>query len=290
MSNMPPSETLTLDKAQVRKSFNRAAQSYDGAAVLQQEVEQRLADKLEYINITPDRVLDLGCGTGIASRALSTRYKKSTIVSLDIAEAMLAVARGRKTWLRKHKFICADMERLPLKEGVFDLVFSSSALQWSNDLDQTFSEINRSMKTGGLILFATFGPDTLTEMRQAWRAVDGKSHVNQFVDMHDIGDALMRNGFSDPVMESEHMKLTYSTVNNLLRDLKEIGANSVDSGRSRQMTGKTRFKLFQQEYEQFRAEGVLPATYEIVYGHAWKGADIKRPESLLGDIPITINR
>lgn len=290
MDDVNRSEYPAVDKRQVRRAFNRAADTYDHAAVLQQEIERRLVDKLEYINIAPCYVLDLGCGTGIGSRALSDCFKKSTVVSLDIAESMLAVAKNRKAWLKKHRFVCADMEQLPFKSGLFDLVFSSSALQWSNDLDRTFCEINGSMNTGGLIQFATFGPDTLTELRQAWREVDGYSHVNQFIDMHDVGDALMRCGFGDPVMESERIILTYSSVNDLLRDLKAIGANTVDSGRPRQVTSKSRFKSFQDAYERFRDDGVLPATYEIVYGHAWKSRDVTATESDLNDIPIFVNR
>jgi malonyl-CoA O-methyltransferase len=144
------------------------------------------------------------------------------------------------------------------------------ALQWCNDLKQTFAEVRRVLQTGGLFMFSTFGPDTLKELRQAFRHMDDYSHVNRFTDMHDIGDMLVHNGFATPVMDMEYITLTYDDVIGVMRDLKAIGAHNVTQGRRRGLTGKNAWQKAINQYETLRKEGKLPATFEVVYGHAWK--------------------
>lgn len=263
-------------KRHVRESFNAAAGKYDGAAVLQKEVGKRILERLDFIKHDPEVILDVGSGTGDASHALGVRYKKSQIISLDLAEAMLCKARSKNGWLKntfgKQSFLCGDAESLPLADNSVDFIFSNLALQWCADLDKTFQEFKRVLKPEGLLLFSTFGPDTLKELRQSWRQADDQAaHVNNFLDMHDIGDALLRAGLADPVMDMENITLTYKDPYQLMRELKEIGAHTVNEGRRPGMTGKGRLKRMLDAYEQFRKDGVLPATYEVVYGHAWQG-------------------
>ena len=155
-----------------------------------------------------------------------------------------------------------------------DLLFSNLALQWCLDLDQTFNEFRRVLKPGGLLMFTTFGPDTLRELRSCWSQVDGYTHVNNFFDMHDVGDALVRNSFAEPVMDMELLTMTYKDVPSLMRDLKTIGAHNVTQGRSRKLTGKGRLQRVNAAYEQYRSDGVLPVSYEVVYGHAWIAAEL----------------
>ena len=267
------SESMPVDKKQVRRSFAEAVDTYDAAAVLQKEICQRLAEKLEYINFRPKRILDVGAGTGYASFTLQKIFPRAEIVALDIAMPMLQVARQRNgLWSRlrkKMRFINADTEQLPFNNNSFDLVFSNLTLQWVNNIDQALMEFRRVLDHDGMVLFSTFGPDTLKELRTSWQSVDGYSHVNQFLDMHDIGDAMLRAKLAEPVMDTEYLTLTYQDVFGLMKDLKDIGAHNATHGRSRGLTGKARFKQFQQAYENFRTQGVLPATYEVVYGHAW---------------------
>ena len=261
------------DKALARRSFERAAAHYDEAAVLQREVGARLLERLGLMRLQPRRILDLGCGTGQCIDGLFERYRKSEVVALDIAQPMLQRARQRGRWLRRPRCVCADAEKLPFSDNTFDLVFSNLMLQWSVDLDASFAELRRVLRPGGLLLFSSFGPDTLKELRESWRTVDEYAHVNTFLDMHDVGDALVRTRFVDPVMDVERLTVTYPDVWKLMRELKQIGAHNVTGGRLRGLTGKQHMQQLVEAYETFRRDGVLPASYEIVNGHAWVSED-----------------
>ncbi|HEY8355476.1 MAG TPA: malonyl-ACP O-methyltransferase BioC [Methylophilaceae bacterium] len=269
-------DVYRIDKARVRASFDRAADTYDAAAVLQAEVRQRMLERLDLVKISPQCILDAGCGTGHASRALGRRFPQSHVLALDIALGMLrqtAQQRGlrqRLLGLGRQSGICADIERLPLAAGTVDLLWSNLAIQWCNDLDAAFGEMHRVMRPEGLLMFSTFGPDTLKELRQATATDPEHVHVSRFIDMHDIGDAVVRAGFSAPVLDVEHFTLTYDDVLGVMRDLKAIGAHNATDGRPRGLLGKGFLRHVAERYEQFRRDGKLPATFEVVYGHAWK--------------------
>ena len=271
-----------FDKNSVRRAFDRAADSYQQFAVLQAEVCHRLLEKLEMVKISPQVILDAGTGTGSAVPALFARYKKAQVVTFDLSEKMLSKAAQHGSLLRSPQAVCGDIEQLPFADNSFDLVFSSLSMQWCNDLNAAFVEAKRVLKPGGLYVFTTFGPDTLKELRHSWSQVDEANHVNQFVDMHDIGDVLLHDGFAEPVMEAEILTVTYDAVEGLMRDLKAIGANvtataqqieagSVSPAR-KGLGGKSVLQTVRQGYEKYRQDGLLPATYEIIYGHAWKPA------------------
>lgn len=268
----------TIDKALVRSSFGRAAASYDQAAVLQREVGDRMLSRLDYVKYTPDVILDAGSGTGYGTRKLHLRYPEARILAFDIAPAMHFQARPPVSlWKRllpirgnRTSYICGDIEQMPLKDSCINLVWSNLALQWCNDINRTLAEIYRVLRVDGLFMFSTFGPDTLKELRQAFRSADSYNHINRFMDMHDIGDMLVHNGFATPVMDMEYMTLTYDDVTSLMQDLKAIGAHNVTQGRRRGLTGKTSWQKAINHYETLRIERKLPATFEVVYGHAWK--------------------
>lgn len=271
-------DVYTLDKARVRASFDRAAHSYDAAAVLQKEVRERMSARLDLVRIAPRNVLDLGAGTGHAARALAARYPGSHVVALDIALGMLRLANAGQPWWRRftqkqQSTLCADMESLPLAAASMDLAWSNLAIQWSNDLDRVFAEMARVLRPEGLLTFSTFGPDTLKELRAATTADPQHVHVSRFIDMHDIGDALVRAGFSAPVLDVERFVLTYDDVLALMRDLKAIGAHNATQGRRRGLEGKGFLQGLTGRYERFREQGKLPATYEVIYGHAWKAEE-----------------
>jgi len=278
-----------LDKNLIRLSFDAAAEHYDEVAVLQKEVGKRILERLELIKLTPRTILDVGAGTGDISLALGKFYKKTNVLSLDISPRMLQVARSKNNWINKlkgrHAYVCGDAESLPICDSSVDLIFSNLTLQWCGELDRVFEEFKRVLRPGGLLMFSTFGPDTLKELRQSWqKADDGNAmlHVNQFIDMHDIGDALLRNGFSDPVMDVEHFTLTYPDVYQLMRELKTLGAHNMVNGRRHGLTGKGRLKNMVDAYEEYRVDTVLPATYEVVYGHAWQLTDSR-------DVQVSLN-
>jgi len=258
-----------IDKRLARRAFERAAGTYDDAAVLQNEIGDRLMERLDYIRLQPRRVLDLGSGTGVFTRALIKRYRKADVVALDIAQPMLQRVKQRAGWLRKPGCVCGDTESLPFADDSFDFIFSNLMLQWCTDLEATFVELRRVLAPGGLLMFTTFGPDTLMELRASWEAVDGYTHVNSFIDLHDVGDSLLHTRWAEPVMDSERITVTYRELRTLMQDLKHIGAHNVTSGRPRGLTGKRRLQRLVEAYEPFREDGVLPASYEVVYGHAW---------------------
>lgn len=272
------SNAFVLDKRQIRQSFGRAAATYDQAAVLQREVCGRALERLDLVRLNPGLILDAGCGTGFAAPALSRRFPDATVLGLDLALPMLQAARLRiprwRTWTgrTRQQFVCGDNERLPLRAGVAGMLWSNLAYQWANDLPRVLGECLRVLEPGGLLSFTTFGPDTLKELRQAFAGRDGNVHVNRFVDMHDIGDMLVRAGFADPVMDMEQIVLTYPDVESLMRELKAIGAHNVAAGRSRGLTGRGALDQLRRRYEPLRRDGRLPATFEVVYGHAWKPA------------------
>lgn len=258
-----------IDKRQARRAFSRAAHRYDDVAVLQQEIGRRMLERLELVRMVPQRILDAGAGTGVSADELLRRYPEAEVIALDFALPMLRQARRRVPAAR---CLCADLEHLPLADDCVDLIFSNAALQWSTDLDHTFREFLRVLRPGGLLMFTTFGTDTLKELRAAWAAVDGESHVTLFPDMHDVGDALVGSRFAEPVMDVDRMLLTYERVEDLMVDLKVLGAHNVTRARPRGLTGKGRMAAMTAAYEGFRREGRLPASYEVIYGHAWAPA------------------
>ncbi len=268
-------QAQVFNKARVRRAFDRAADNYEQFAILQNEVCNRLLEKLDVVKIKPELILDAGAGTGSAIPALLARYKKAQLIALDLSENMLDKSSRHGGLFRSPHLVCADIEDLPFSDNSFDLVFSSLSMQWCNDLNAALLEAKRVLKPGGLFVFTTFGPDTLKELRHSWSKVDGANHVNQFIDMHDIGDALLQDGFAEPVMEAEILTVTYNSVDEIMHDLKAIGA-SVTAGVTQQgqagrgLGGKSILQTVRQTYEKFRQENLLPASYEVIYGHAWK--------------------
>ena len=267
MSERPP---RSLARSDIRRSFNGAANTYDQFAVLQRAVDERLCARLNFVQLNPQRIVDLGAGTGMAARRLQTKYTKAQMLLIDLAPAMLQRARAqRRRWRSRELYVCADATALALQSGTADLIYSNLMLQWCEDLVAVFGECRRCLRPGGLLLFSTLGPNTLKELRAAWATVDARPHVNVFLDMHDVGDQLIKSGFTSPVLEREDLTLTYQNALALMRDLKGIGARNAHLERARGMTGKATLTAVQAGYEPFRRQGALPATYEVVYGHAW---------------------
>ena len=258
--------------SKIRSTFNGAASNYDDNAFLQSEIANRLTEKLKVISIKPQTIIDLGSGTGLLSNKTAEIFPNANLICVDFAQqSLLENPQNLK--------VCANAYELPFASNSVDFIVSNLMMQWCPDLKALFNECFRVLKPEGLILFTTFGPDTLKELKRSWSAVDSSAHVNNFIDMHDIGDQMLQSGFQSPIMEMENITLTYEKVLDLMHDLKSIGAQNVGS-RSKALTGKTKFKKMIEMYESYRSDGKLPATYEVIYGHAWKN------ENKLGAISL----
>jgi len=277
-----------LDPARVRRSFDLAAKSYDAAAGVPTEIRNRLLERLDFVKLQPKVVLDLGAGTGHASKALKQRYKSAEVIALDLAPGMLVEADRRQSWLRRFHRVAADAHRLPIKDASAQLVFSNLMLEWCHDPDAVFQEIRRVLQPGGLLTFATLGPDTLRELREGWRKIDAYPHVHRFIDMHDLGDALMRAGLAEPVMDTERLTITYPHLDALLNELIATGSSNLAHGRARGLTPKGRLESLRQAVRPATEQAALPVSVEVVYGHAW--AVELRPRARSGAevrIPVT---
>lgn len=270
-----------LDIKAIAHNFSSAAHSYDAHACFQQEAALRLTERLDWFKCKPNRILDIGSGTGLLTELLKHRYPKAHIVGIDLAFGMTHYAQTKfkpKFWAPQHyHFICGDAHQLPLKPHQFDLVISNCALQWCHPLT-VFKDLKKVLKPNGLFLFTSLGPDTLHELKASFRAIDTYEHVHPFLDMHDIGDLLVRAGFSDPVMDMERLTLTYPNVRDLCLELKHTGATNIHLSRPNGLMGRSKWAQLKQQYDAFlTADGQYPATFEIIYGHAFHPEGIATP-------------
>ncbi len=273
---------------EISKAFNQHANEYELAAKVQQEIGERLLERLSYLKISPGRILDLGCGPGFFSRELASLYPKAQIVGLDIAKLMLTQAKKKYSWRRKWPLVAADMHHLPFASGAFDLVFANQVVHWGESLPQVFRELNRVMNVNGCLMFTTLGPDTFKELKEAWSSINEHAHVNEFADMHDVGDYLMAEHFLEPVMDMELLSVHYENLPKLLRSLKAQGVKNINSARNHALTGKSSWKKFEQNYASMQtATGKYPLTYEVVYGHAWKGEKRKTDRGIETTISVS---
>jgi malonyl-CoA O-methyltransferase len=269
-------DTFHLDRQLVRRHFSRAAKSYEQHDVLQREVQAALLERLDFYTQTPQRVVDVGAGTGRGSALLKQRYAKAEVIAVDLALPMLRVARQHSSWLKPFIRVCAEATALPLADHSVDVLHSNLCFQWIDDLPALFGECVRVLKPGGLLAFSTFGPDTLKELRAAWAEADQQPHVSRFLDMHDIGDAMLNAGLRDPVLDVFRYTLTYSEPRKLLEELQGLGATNADRTRERGLTGKSRYQRMLAAYEAMRVHERIPATWEVVTAHAW-GPPVGQP-------------
>lgn len=282
-----------LDRDRVRDSFSRAAAAYDDVAVLQREVGDRLIERLDPIRRQPTQILDLGTGTGHGLRALLRKYPGAQVVAVDVADAMLEQARLQQPWTerylrRRTRWVCADLHALPFENDAFDLVHSNLTLQWSVDLEVALRELQRVTAPEGAVFFSTFGPRTLFELRESWASVDPHTHVSEFADLHDVGDAMLQAGFRDPVIDGEDFTLTYAQPRDVMRELKTLGARNATEGRPRGLMSPHRLARVEAAYQAaFRQDDRrIPATYEVVYGHGWGMPGVPQRLDSTGEVRI----
>jgi malonyl-CoA O-methyltransferase len=280
-----------FDHRRLKRSFGRAAAGYAEVAVLQREVEARLLEQLDVLGArVPGRVLDVGSGPGRASGAMKRRWPRSEIIALDLALPMLREVPRQTRWWRPVRRVCAEATQLPLADGTVDVVFSSLCLQWVPDLPAALAEFRRVLRPDGLLLFATFGPDTLLELREAYLAA-GERHppLSPFAAIQPVGDALLAAGFRDPVLDRDDFTLTYPDVRTLLHELRAIGANDARAQRPRGLSGKARHAAMTAAYETARRDGVLPSTWEVITAMGWApqpGAPRREGGADIASVPV----
>jgi malonyl-CoA O-methyltransferase len=255
--------SLELDPRAARRRFERAAKTYADAARLEAEVGARMLERLDYLKIAPRRILDAGSGPSREAKALVARYAKAELIALDFSLGMLRAGRRSFSFFRRspRKVVCGDLERLPIADAAVDLVWCNMALHWVDPL-AAFREFNRVLAPGGLAMFSSLGPDTLKELRAA-----GAERVHRFIDMHDLGDMLVAAGFSAPVMDMEMLTFTYANGEALVADLRASGQTCARADRPRGLAGKR----FARDLRRVLGD-LASASFEVVYGHAWKPA------------------
>ncbi len=271
-----------IDSRALRRTLDRAAASYDEAAVLQAEVCARLLERLSYVALSPATVLDVGCRTAGGARALAECYPQATVIAVDPSVGMLRQASGPR-----FARICAEPTRLPLPDASVDLLFSNLTLPWCDDLDAALCEFRRVTRPNGLVHFATFGPDTLRELRAACgRAPE----ACLFTDLHDIGDGLVRAGLVEPVLDVQRYTLTYRDVASLMHDLRALGALGGTAAPGGGLAGRSRLAALASAYEPMRRAGLLPATCEVVFGQAWGPAGAPQRAQRRGEFAVDATR
>jgi len=284
-------DRFRLDRARLRRRFAGAADRYPAADVLDREVARRMAERLDLVKLAPREVLDLGCGLGPDLAELAQRYPAARVVGADFALPMLAAVRAREGWLARalreagrlagllgvraagSTLVCADAERLPFAAGRFQLLWSNLMLHWCDDPQAVFREAHRVLETDGLFSFTALGPDTLRELRAASREAGIGVRAHRFIDMHDLGDMLVGVGFAEPVMDMERITLTYEQLDRLVTDLRHTAAMAAGNARPRGLMTPRAWARLAAAYDKLRRadlDGRLPATFEIIYGHAWK--------------------
>lgn len=264
------------------RSFDRASGSFDDADFIHAESRKRLFERLELVNIEPSVILDLGAGTGKGSSELASTYPGAQIVSVDRSVAMLRRARARCG--DSVALLAGDAERLAFADRSVDLVFANLLLPWCAP-DVVFAEVARVLREDGVFCFASLGPDTLAEVRQAWSGVDDKIHVHGFVDMHDLGDLVLRSGLTDPVMDVDTMQVTYRDLPSLVGDLRSCGATNVAGGRRTTLTGRRRWEGFKNALEATRDGERFSITVELIFGQAFGGGP--RPNRETGETVVS---
>jgi malonyl-CoA O-methyltransferase len=277
--------TTMINKSLKRMIFDRAATTYDEYAVLQHQIIDNLIDRLQFVKFDPKLIIDLGSGTSRAGQLLQSKYKKTKIINLDFSEKMLLQGQAKNKnflqWVRRKEdmFICSDFEQLPFAKNSFDMVWSSSSIQWASDIEQLLKEVLKALKPGGLFIMSTFGPETLFELNQISKQIFNKSTTSHFIDMHELGDLLLNLGFQNPVLDRENFVMTYQHPSDLFKDLKKIGATNGNMDDFKGMKGRGYLEKIIHEYSNYKKDNLYPASYEVIYAHAWKpnNADNLKP-------------
>lgn len=259
---------MTPDRQRIRRAFQRAAGAFDGADFLHREIQARLLERFEFIRLDPKRIIDLGSVPGSAGLGLRQRFPAAEIIAVALVPDML-LARQRQ-WGPRLWPVCSDADNLPVRDGSMDLVFSNLMLPHCPEQSTVMTEARRTLRYPGLFIFSTLGPQSFSELREAWAEVDDFTHVLPFTDMHDLGDALIHAGFAEPVVDAELITVTYPDLQALHHDLRSVGSINTTESRNPGLTGRRTLQRLRASYtRRCDHKGRLPVTLEIIYGQAW---------------------
>ncbi len=282
----PRDDHLPLRSRDVVRRFDRAAQHFDDADFVHATTRDGLIARLDPLLADARIVVDLGAATGSATRFLKKKFRRARVLSVDISRNMLQQGLAKQSWLGKTPAIQADATSLPFADQSVDVLFANLLLPWIDDPAQLFAEAARVLRKEGLLLFSTLGPDSLLELRRAWQAADDFAHINRFLDMHDIGDAVVRSGLRDPVLDVDRLSVTYSTPGALFQDLTRTGARNSLLQRKPSLTGRDCFGTMLKALDAAKQGGIYALNLELVYGHCWGGG----PRAPAGDFRIDASR
>lgn len=266
-------DSSELRSRDIRRRFDRAAERFHEADFVHGVTRQGLLERLRPMTTDATTVVDLGSATGSAIPLLQKRFRGARVIAVDFSAAMLDAVRRGRTLLSRRYAVQADARSLPFADASIDVIFCNLMLAWTDYPDAVFQEVARVLRKDGLFVFSTLGPDSLREVREAWQAVDEGAHVARFADMHDIGDALVRAGLRDPVLDVDRLALSYHDPGALLRDLTAAGARNTLRNRQRGLMGRRRFRRFTETL--FASGATRSLTLELVYGHCW-GSGVRR--------------
>ena len=284
---IPRDNHLPLNVRDIERRFDRAASRFDDADFVHTTTRDGLLARLKPMVIEARTVVDLGSATGSTTRHLQKRFRRARIISVDLSRKMLRQGLSKQSFFSaKAPAIQAHATALPFADQSVDLVFANLLLPFIDDPAEVFTEVARVLRKDGLLLFATLGPDSLLELRQAWQAVDNHAHVNRFLDMHDIGDAAVKAGLGDPVLDVDQMTVTYENPAALFRDLTAIGGRNCLQGRNPALVSKARFATMIDALGVANHQDRLKLKLELVYGHCWGSGPRAKP----GDYRIDANR
>lgn len=260
-----------LNLRDVRRRFDRAAASFDRVDFVHRHAARGMLERMAPMRIDAGCILDAGAAAGDASRELARRFRRSRVISLDASTEMLRQSRRKRSRFGRIREVQADAQCLPFRSGSVDLVFANMLLPWIDDAPRFFDSVARVLRVDGLFVFSALGPDSLRELRDAWRDIDEREHVNAFRDMHDVGDSLVQAGLREPVLDVDHLTVTYDDPPSLFADLTAVGGRNSLRGRGNSLTSRARFATLGQNLAGRFADGKLRLRLELVFGHAWGG-------------------
>lgn len=278
-----------LNPADVRNRFDQAAESFNQADFLHRATFDGILQRLAPVATTPSVIIDLGSATSTGSHRIAKEFRGARVISLDASLQMLRNDKRRRSWFSRVSHLQGDARQLPLQTGCADLIIANMLLPWIDDLPGCFAELARVLRKDGVFIFSSLGPDSLAEIRRAWSTVDQDAHVNHYPDMHDIGDAMVRAGLRDPVLDVDALAVSYADTASMYRDLTRCGARNSLEQRRRTLTGKQRFRAMEDELCGGLADDRLTFHLELVYGHAWSAGPAREAGEFRLD-PAAIGR